>query len=74
MPQNSRIQAFDWLRGIAVLVMIQTHALSLLRPELRSGPLWMRLQWIDGLVAPAFIFPVLEARLWTEVLATAFSW
>jgi uncharacterized membrane protein len=56
VAQNSRIQAFDWLRGIAVLVMIQTHALSLLRPELRSGPLWMRLQWIDGLVAPAFIF------------------
>ncbi len=56
MPQNSRIQAFDWLRGIAVVVMIQTHALSLLRPELRTGPLWMRLQWIDGLVAPAFIF------------------
>ncbi|HYR18196.1 MAG TPA: heparan-alpha-glucosaminide N-acetyltransferase domain-containing protein [Myxococcales bacterium] len=56
MAQNSRIQAFDWLRGIAVLVMIQTHALSLLRPELRNGPLWMRLQWIDGLVAPAFIF------------------
>src|SRR5947208_15853916 len=36
--------------------MIQTHALTLLRPELRSGPLWTRLQWIDGLVAPAFIF------------------
>jgi uncharacterized membrane protein len=48
--------AFDWLRGIAVIVMIQTHALTLLRPELRAGALWERLQWIDGLVAPAFIF------------------
>ena len=56
MERSSRILAFDWLRGIAVLVMIQTHALSLLRPELRTGLLWTRLQWIDGLVAPAFIF------------------
>jgi uncharacterized membrane protein len=53
---SRRVRAFDWLRGIAVLVMIQTHALVLLRPELRAGPLWTRLQWIDGLVAPAFIF------------------
>jgi uncharacterized membrane protein len=56
VAQGSRILAFDWLRGIAVLVMIQTHALTLLRPELRTGALWSRLQWIDGLVAPAFIF------------------
>ncbi|HKB75473.1 MAG TPA: heparan-alpha-glucosaminide N-acetyltransferase domain-containing protein, partial [Myxococcales bacterium] len=56
MERSSRILAFDWLRGIAVVVMIQTHALSLLRPELRTGLLWTRLQWIDGLVAPAFIF------------------
>ncbi|MFL5312807.1 MAG: heparan-alpha-glucosaminide N-acetyltransferase domain-containing protein [Myxococcales bacterium] len=56
MAQPPRIVSFDWLRGIAVVVMIQTHALSLLRPELRAGALWTRLQWIDGLVAPAFIF------------------
>ena len=31
-------------------------AVGLLRPGLRSGPLWTRLQWVDGLVAPAFIF------------------
>ncbi len=45
-----------WLRGIAVVVMIQTHALALLRPELRAGDFFTTLQWIDGLVAPAFIF------------------
>jgi uncharacterized membrane protein len=56
VAQGSRILAFDWLRGIAVVVMIQTHALTLLRPDLRTGALWQRLQWIDGLVAPAFIF------------------
>ena len=53
---GGRIRAFDWLRGIAVLVMMQTHSLVLLRPELRAGPFWNRLQWVDGLVAPAFIF------------------
>jgi uncharacterized membrane protein len=56
VAQGGRILAFDWLRGLAVVVMIQTHALTLLRPELRTGPAWARLQWIDGLVAPAFIF------------------
>src|SRR5437588_2536746 len=50
-----RVRAFDWLRGLAVLVMIQTHSLVLLRPELREARLFDALQWIDGLVAPAFI-------------------
>jgi uncharacterized membrane protein len=52
---NARIRAFDWLRGLAVVVMIQTHALSLLLPELRSGDFYRRLVWVDGLVAPSFI-------------------
>ncbi|HET9753542.1 MAG TPA: heparan-alpha-glucosaminide N-acetyltransferase domain-containing protein [Myxococcales bacterium] len=51
----SRVRAFDWLRGLAVLVMVQTHALALLQPGLRSGRLYTVLQWIDGLVAPSFI-------------------
>ena len=52
----ARIRAFDWLRGIAVLVMIQTHSLVLLWPGLRQGRFFEWLQRIDGLVAPAFIF------------------
>ena len=44
---GGRIRAFDGLRGIAVLVMIQTHSLVLLRPGLRAGPFWNRLQWVD---------------------------
>jgi uncharacterized membrane protein len=56
VAQGARIRAFDWLRGGAVVVMVQTHALALLRPELHQGAWWTRLQWIDGLVAPAFIF------------------
>lgn len=51
-----RIRAFDWLRGLAVLFMIQCHALTLLDTGLRQGPLFRRLVWLDGLVAPSFIF------------------
>lgn len=53
---SERIRAFDWLRGLAVLVMIQTHALVLLRPEHQQEPWYGRLVRLDGLVAPSFIF------------------
>ena len=53
---STRIRAFDWLRGLAVLFMIQCHALVLLLPALRDGPLFHRLVWLDGLVAPSFTF------------------
>lgn len=53
---TGRIRAFDWLRGVSVLVMIQTHSLVLLWPSLREGAFFQWLQRIDGLVAPAFIF------------------
>lgn len=52
----NRVYAFDWLRGIAVLVMIQTHALVLLKPGHQSDLLFRALIRIDGLVAPSFIF------------------
>ncbi len=51
-----RIYAFDWLRGVAVLVMLQTHALVLLLPEIHKTAFFTRLVAIDGLVAPSFIF------------------
>ncbi len=54
-PGAGRVRAFDWLRGIAVIVMVQTHALALLSPTLRNGLLFAKLQVIDGLVAPSFI-------------------
>ncbi len=53
---SARIHAFDWLRGAAVLVMIQTHALVLLDPALQRGHFFRRLVQVDGLVAPSFIF------------------
>lgn len=55
-PSPARIFAFDWLRGVAVLVMIQTHALVLLLPSIHAQPFYVRLVAIDGLVAPSFIF------------------
>ncbi len=55
-PATARIHAFDWLRGVAVLVMIQTHCLVLLLPEIHAQALYSRIVAIDGLVAPSFIF------------------
>jgi uncharacterized membrane protein len=51
-----RERAFDWLKGLAILFMIQCHALVLLRPELKTDRLYRWLDAIDGLVAPAFLF------------------
>jgi uncharacterized membrane protein len=70
---SQRIRAFDWLRGLAVLVMIQTHSLVLLRPELRAGSFYAGLQWIDGLVAPSFIFAAGFALALTQVRAALAS-
>lgn len=53
---KSRVQAFDWLRGLAVVFMIQCHALGLLTPDLQVSPVARFLRRLDGLVAPAFIF------------------
>jgi uncharacterized membrane protein len=55
-PPSPRVKAFDWLRGLAVLFMIETHALVLLRPELRTSWEGRHLNWLNGLVAPSFIF------------------
>ena len=67
----SRVRAIDWLRGLAVLLMIQTHALGLLRPELRGGAGFNELQWLDGLVAPAFILAAGFSLALTQVRAAA---
>jgi uncharacterized membrane protein len=66
---HSRIRAIDWLRGLAVLLMIQTHALALLREDLRASTLFTALQWMDGLVAPAFILAAGFSMALTQVRA-----
>ena len=53
---GARVQAFDWLRGLAVAVMIQCHAMVLLLPALKEDPLFHWLVRLDGLVAPSFVF------------------
>lgn len=55
MASGARIRAFDWLRGLAVLVMVETHSLGFLRPELHQTRAMARLNWVNGLVAPSFI-------------------
>jgi len=65
----SRVHAIDWLRGLAVLLMIQTHGLTLLREELRAGTLFSSLQWVDGLVAPSFILAAGFSMALTQVRA-----
>ncbi len=52
-----RIVFIDALRGLAVVVMIETHTLNaLLSPDLRRGTFYTALTYLNGLVAPAFLF------------------
>ena len=53
---QARVRAFDWLRGLAVLVMVETHAMVLLRKELLATRVAGVLDYVNGLVAPSFIF------------------
>ena len=53
---QARVRAFDWLRGLAVLVMVETHAMVLLRKELLGTRTAGVLDYVNGLVAPSFIF------------------
>ncbi len=56
-PGPGRIVFIDALRGLAVVVMIETHTLNaLLSPELRRGAFHSALTYVNGLVAPAFLF------------------
>ena len=56
-PEKARLDAIDWLRGLAVLLMLQTHALDAwLRPELRQTPGFRWSQFLGGYPAPLFLF------------------
>jgi uncharacterized membrane protein len=69
-----RIKAFDWLRGLAVLVMVETHALVFLRPELQQTRSMARLNWVNGLVAPSFILAAGFSLGLLQVRAAAGGW
>src|SRR5690349_17156926 len=54
---SSRLQYLDWLRGLAVLLMIQVHvADSFLKESLRVSAAYRFSQWIGGWAAPLFLF------------------
>jgi uncharacterized membrane protein len=68
---QARVRAFDWLRGLAVLVMIETHAMVLLRKELLTTPAAGVLDYVNGLVAPSFIFAAGFSLALVQVRAAA---
>lgn len=54
---RARLQFIDLLRGWAVIVMVQTHVLNAtLRSDLSGEPAYRLISFVDGLVAPSFIF------------------
>jgi uncharacterized membrane protein len=68
---QARVRAFDWLRGLAVLVMIETHAMVLLRKELLATRTAGVLDYVNGLVAPSFIFAAGFSLALVQVRAAA---
>ena len=47
----------DWLRGLAVIIMIQCHAFnSFTRMDLRQGHAYVMTQFVGGMAAPLFLF------------------
>src|SRR5438128_2489116 len=54
---KSRLQYIDWLRGLAVVLMIQVHATNSFLDERFQGTVWYDLsQFLGGLAAPLFLF------------------
>lgn len=54
---GTRVGFVDLLRGWAVIVMIQTHVFNaLLLPALTAADLFSVVRFVDGLVAPSFLF------------------
>jgi uncharacterized membrane protein len=56
-PPSKRVEFIDLLRGWAVIVMIETHVFNAtLTSETMSGSTFQWLKFINGLVAPSFLF------------------
>ena len=57
MKPASRLLFLDWLRAWALLVMIETHVFNaFLANSLRQSGWFQALNFINGLVAPSFLF------------------
>jgi uncharacterized membrane protein len=72
---KKRFYFIDQFRGWAVLFMIETHVLNaFLNANLRSSLSYKALDFINGLVAPAFLFiagfafAIVAARKWDDYL------
>jgi uncharacterized membrane protein len=56
-PGKQRLGHIDWMRGLACVVMFQTHCYdSWLSPQARSGSLYRWSQLLGTLPAPLFLF------------------
>lgn len=57
MAKQSRLAFVDLLRGLALLVMIEVHVFnSFLIPTIKEADWFLVLNFINGLIAPSFIF------------------
>lgn len=73
--QKKRFIYIDLLRGFAVLVMVEVHVFNtFLLPEFREAEWFKVLNFINGLVAPAFLFisgyafVLVAQRKWNDYL------
>ncbi len=58
-PDSSsrRFQFIDFLRGCAVIAMLEAHTFNpTLRPDIISSDLFQVLRYLNGLIAPTFLF------------------
>ena len=59
MTSSNRLAYLDWMRGLAVLIMLQGHVLEgWLRPQDRGSEWFWLSQFLGGLPAPIFLFLV----------------
>lgn len=57
VPKSKRLDYIDLLRGWAVIVMIETHVFNAtLTDVLRSSDFFTYIKFLNGLVAPSFLF------------------
>ncbi len=73
--------ALDWLRGIAVLVMVEAHVFNaVLAPRYREDGWFVFLNWLNGFVAPAFlmvsggVIGINLQKRWQDVLTFGKGW
>lgn len=56
-PKKARLGYINWLRGVAIILMIQAHAIDAwLLPQARAGHLYRWSQFLAGAPAPLFLF------------------